>query len=129
MKKRVPYLLATIVAMLLGLCSRKFADFLPTFVVDHFGDALWASMIYFGIRTLWVNKGLKLAVLISFLFCFGIEFSQLYQADWINRIRDTVLGALVLGSGFLTIDLIRYSFGIVISLLVDRYFIKRGGRG
>lgn len=128
LKARLPYLIAVAIVMVLGFSSRTFAAALPTFIAEHFGDALWASMIYFGVRMLRVNKRLPWAALISVLFCFGIEFSQLYQADWINGIRGTFLGALVLGSGYLTIDLLRYSAGIILSLLLDGSFSKRGFR-
>jgi hypothetical protein len=43
----------------------------------------------------------------------------LYQEDWINQIRGTILGALILGKGFLTVDLIRYITGIVIASSLD----------
>jgi hypothetical protein len=114
--------------MILGFSSRRYADALPAFVAEHAGDALWASMIYLGIRALWVRKSQLWAALFSVLFCFGIEFSQLYQAEWIQAVRSTFLGALVLGSGFLTVDLVRYSVGIALSLLLDRYFSRRGIR-
>nr|WP_102716232.1 DUF2809 domain-containing protein [Paenibacillus castaneae] len=107
--------------MLLGLGSRAFADSLPVFVANHFGDALWAAMIYLGVRTIWVHMSLMRAVLISAIFCYGIEFSQLYQADWINSIRRTLLGSLILGSSYVTIDLVRYTVGIGIAFLIDRY--------
>jgi hypothetical protein len=113
------------VTMILGLSSRRFAEALPVFASEHAGDALWASMIYFGVRAVWVQKSLLWAALISLLFCFGIEFSQLYQAQWIQSIRSTFIGALVLGSGFLAVDLARYSAGIMLSLLIDGYFSKR----
>ncbi len=128
MKAGLRYLIAVFVAMILGFSSRRYADMLPVFVAEHAGDALWASMIYFGIRLLWVRKSLLWAALVGILFCFGIEFSQLYQAEWIQAIRSTFLGALVLGSGFLTIDLVRYSVGVAVSLLLDRYFGRQGIR-
>ena len=33
----------------------------------------------------------------ALLFSYAIEFSQLYQAEWINALRHTALGGLVLG--------------------------------
>ncbi|WP_235549028.1 ribosomal maturation YjgA family protein [Paenibacillus sp. Soil522] len=129
MKTRIPYIIAAVIAMILGFSTRRFAGALPAFAAEHFGDALWASMIYFGVRAVWVHKRLFWAALISVLFCFGIELSQLYQSDWINEIRSTFFGTLVLGSGFLTVDLARYSAGIVLALLIDGYFSKRGLRG
>lgn len=123
MKPRIRYAIAVVITMVLGYSSRSFADSLPGFVAEHFGDALWACMIYYGFRTIGVHKNLFWAAGASLIFCFGIEFSQLYQADWINEIRRTFIGALVLGNGFLTVDLIRYSVGIMFAIIVDRYFI------
>lgn len=117
---RIFYLIAVFIAIFLGICSRVFSKELPAFVAQHFGDALWASMIYYGIRCLWINRTIRQAVGFSFIFCFGIEFSQLYQADWINEIRSTLIGSLVLGRGFLAVDLVRYSVGITVACLVDR---------
>ncbi|WP_231472969.1 DUF2809 domain-containing protein [Heyndrickxia ginsengihumi] len=72
-------------------------------------------MVYFGMRFLLAHKAPPIAMLLSFLFSFGIEFSQLYQTDWINQIHRTWLGALILGHGFLTADLIRYTIGMFIA--------------
>jgi len=114
------YLLVFIVVMLLGWSSRAYSAYLPSFVVSHFGDALWAAMIYYGFRMLWPRSDLLQAAALSLLFCFAIEFSQLYQADWINDIRATVLGGLILGKGFLVMDLIRYSAGMACAAALDK---------
>lgn len=58
---------------------------------------------------------------IALIFSFTIEISQLYQADWINTIRQTTLGGLVLGHGFLLMDLASYSIGIVIAVIIDKH--------
>ncbi|WP_179031943.1 ribosomal maturation YjgA family protein [Paenibacillus kribbensis] len=126
-KKRAVYLVVVLVAILLGLGSRGFSSRLPEFVASHFGDALWACMIYFGLRMLWVDRQLSVALWGSLLFCFAIEFSQMYQAPWINHIRATTLGGLVLGRGFLTADLIRYTVGIAVSWALDQIFQKLAG--
>ena len=120
LKLRLMYLLVIVVVILLGLGSRAYAGHLPSFVVSHFGDALWAAMIYYGFRFLYPRGRLLNAIAMSLLFCFAIEFSQLYQADWINGIRATVLGGLILGQGFLVVDLVRYTIGIACAAVVDR---------
>jgi glycopeptide antibiotics resistance protein len=117
---RKMYFGAVVLTILLGLASRKYSHLLFSFFAENAGDALWAMMVYFGFRFLLVNKSMITAFLLSFLFSFGIEFSQLYQADWMNQIRGTLLGALILGKGFLHVDLIRYSTGIVIAYSLDR---------
>lgn len=117
---RIAYILAVFITIFLGLASRKFSDLLLLFVAENAGDLLWSMMVYFGFRFLLVCKSLLTAILLSFSFSFGNEFSQLYQADWINQIRGTLLGALILGQGFLTVDLIRYATGIMIATVLDK---------
>lgn len=125
MRARIYYLVTVIIVIILGMSSRIFADSLPLFISKHFGDGLWASMIYFGVRMLLVNKKLFWAFGISMIFSFCVEFSQLYQADWNNEIRDTFMGSLILGKGFLAVDLFRYSVGVLLSYCVDKYAISR----
>lgn len=122
---RFSYLFAILVAIFLGLASRKWGHVLPSFLAENAGDALWAMMVYFGFRFLMTGRSLFLAIFLAFLTSFSIEFSQLYQAEWINHIRHTTLGGLVLGKGFLFVDLIRYSIGIIVGGLLDRYGIMR----
>lgn len=122
--QRTPYLIAVALTMLLGLASRKFSDELPSFVAENSGDAMWAMMVYFGFRFLLYGKKLVLSLWLSLLFSFGIEFSQLYQDVWINELRETTLGALILGKGFLVIDLVRYAAGIVLAAFLDRFLLK-----
>ena len=56
----------------------------------------WAAMVYFGIVFLFPSVRLLRKALAALLFSYCIEISQLYQAGWINAIRGTTLGALVL---------------------------------
>lgn len=121
---RIAYLIAIVITILLGLASRKWSHLLLSFVAQNAGDILWAMMVYFGFRLLLVRKNILPAIVLSFLFSFGIEFSQLYQEDWINHIRGTLLGALVLGKGFLVEDLIRYTAGIIMATVLDKVALK-----
>lgn len=123
-KMRVTYLIAIAITILLGLASRNWSTLLPSFVPQNVGDILWAMMVYFGFRLLLVRKSALIAIWLSFLFSFGIELSQLYQEDWINQIRRTTLGALILGKGFLVEDLVRYTAGIIIATVLDTAAIK-----
>jgi hypothetical protein len=84
------------------------------------GDVLWALMVYFIVRFLFIHKSIKTATIYSLLFCYAIEFSQLYKAPWIDNLRHTLFGRLVLGETFLWGDLLSYTVGIVIGILLDR---------
>jgi hypothetical protein len=49
----------------------------------------------------------------------GVELSQLYHAPWIDSIRQTTLGGLILGFGFLWTDLACYAFGVGLGVLLE----------
>lgn len=122
MKTRIKYLVVTMFIMIIGLLSRKYMNIFPKAIAPFVGDMLWAMMVYFGLRFLIPKLKLVKTLTLAIIFSFSIETSQLYQADWINNIRATTLGGLVLGHGFLFEDLISYSLGIVIGCLLD-YFL------
>lgn len=117
--KSIVYICIFLTVIVLGIGSRAFADQLPLFVSRHFGDALWGSMVYFGFRVLFTEQKKLHSLILSLIFSFGIEFSQLYQEVWMNSLRSTLVGGLILGKGFLWIDLLRYTVGIGLSYVLD----------
>ncbi|REK74990.1 DUF2809 domain-containing protein [Paenibacillus paeoniae] len=127
-KNRLVYAGVTVLILAAGLATREWAGYLPEFVALHAGDALWAAMIYGGFRVLGTHRRLEWAVACSIGFCFAIELSQLYQADWIQAVRETRLGGLILGRGFLFVDLIRYVVGIWVVYAADRWAHSSRGR-
>jgi len=114
-RSRVLYFCLIISTIIIGLLSRHFA-FIPLFI----GDILWALMVYFILRFLFVDKQVKFIVIVSLLFCYVIELSQLYKAPWINDLRHTLFGRLVLGEGFLWSDLLCYTVGVTLGVWVDK---------
>lgn len=119
------YALFTIVIIMLGLCSRKFAFALPHLLNEYLGDALWALMIFTGFGFLFPKIETKRVAFISLLFCYGIEVSQLYHAGWIGSIRATTLGGLVLGYGFLWSDIVAYTIGVGIGMFCEFMLRKK----
>ncbi|ENB9401221.1 MULTISPECIES: DUF2809 domain-containing protein [Bacillus] len=122
-RNRLLYAMFTILVIILGLSSRKFAFALPALLNDYLGDALWALMIFIGFGFLFPKIVTKKLAFISLMFCYGIEVSQLYHAEWIDSIRATTLGGLVLGYGFLWSDLVAYTIGVGVGFLFE--FILR----
>ncbi len=98
----------------MGLLSRK-VQVIPVAT----GDALWAMMIFFILRFLFINVSIRTIVLFSLLICCLVEVSQLYQEEWINNLRQTILGRLILGQGFLWSDLLAYAVGIFVGCLIE----------
>lgn len=120
MKNRIRYFIITIIIMFMGLLSRKFMFIFPRNIAPFVGDMLWAMMVYFGFRFLFPKLNITKSLALAFLFSFSIEISQLYQAEWINNIRNTIIGGLIFGHGFLFEDLISYSIGIILGCVVDK---------
>ncbi|MDM5462779.1 MULTISPECIES: DUF2809 domain-containing protein [Bacillus cereus group] len=124
-RNRLLYALFTIVVVILGLISRKFAFALPDLLNDYLGDALWALMIFTGFGFLFSKIETKKLAFISLIFCYGIEISQLYHETWIDSIRATTLGGLVLGYGFLWSDLVAYTIGVGVGMLGEFMLWKK----
>ncbi|MFP3377268.1 DUF2809 domain-containing protein [Bacillus sp. SIMBA_069] len=124
-RNRLLYALFTIVIIILGLSSRKLAFALPHLLNAYLGDALWALMIFTGFGFLFPKIDTKKVAFISLLFCYGIEVSQLYHAEWIDSIRATTLGGLVLGYGFLWSDLVAYTIGVGVGMFCEFMLRKK----
>ena len=116
---RLQYLLLIIFIVFLGIGSRKISLF-PLFI----GDILYAAMIYFGLRFVLIHLKLKTIFVLSVLFCFLVEISQLFQFDWLILLRKTTLGKYVLGQSFLWSDLVCYILGSLISYFIDKLWFS-----
>lgn len=117
--KRLQYFIIVLIVITSGIISRKI-PMIPLFI----GDVLYAVMVYFIIRMLFLKLLPIKTALTSLVLCFLIEFSQLYQANWIIEIRKTFLGHHILGQEFLWSDLMAYIFGIAMAFLLDKKIKK-----
>lgn len=110
---RLIYAIAAAVVVLAGLASRRYRPELPQFLGDYSGDTLWALMVFLLISVVLPGTPLKMRATTALCISFMVEISQIYQAPWIISIRQTTLGGLVLGHGFLWTDFACYTVGIV----------------
>lgn len=122
MKRHRPtYAGLIVVVIVLGLASRSsLAEWLPIFIATYAGDTLWALMVFLLIGLILAESPTAKVAAFALGFAFAIELSQLCQADWINAIRDTRLGGLVLGFGFKWSDLLCYSLGCGLGVGYER---------
>lgn len=118
-RNRIVYALLILIVTVLGLASRRYPEIWPSFFSTYAGDTLWALMVFLLIGFIFPQLStLKLAAL-TLAFSLLIEVSQLYQASWINELREYTLVALVIGHGFLWSDLVCYSVGVAIGALSE----------
>jgi hypothetical protein len=61
----------------------------------------------------------------AFAVCAVVETSQLYHAPWLDALRATLPGHLILGSGFDPRDLLSYFLGIIAVVGLERALFRR----
>ena len=121
-RNRITYLILILFTILLGLLSRT--PLTPEFIYPYLGDYLYALMFFFIFGFIYARaSSLKVAIL-SILFCYVVELSQLYEAEWLDAIRHTRLGGLVLGFGFLWSDIISYTLAGVTGYVLETLYYR-----
>jgi hypothetical protein len=107
-----------------GLLWRSGWPPLPYFLAKYGGDALWALVVFLGFGFVFCCSSTVRNALLAVSFSWAIEFSQLYHAPWIDGIRSTRLGHLVLGSVFNVPDLFAYVIGIALGASAEWLFSR-----
>jgi len=125
----IAYLGSATVVVGLGLASRRYGAHLPPFLATYAGDTLWALLVFLGISALAPHARLRYRSGFALAISYLVEVSQLYHAPWIDAIRQTALGGLVLGFGFLRTDLVCYTAGIALGAAVDGALRSRRSPG
>src|SRR3954454_5788466 len=115
---------AVVVIVAVGLASRKWPWLLPAWLGKYPGDALWAAVGYLVVAFLAPSSRLTRVATYALAIAYLDELSQLYQAPWINHIRETTLGHLLLGSVFSWLDVLAYTVGIVLCGAVELVLLK-----
>lgn len=100
---------------------------LSPFLSKYGGDALWALAVFLGAGLCFRYATTWRITLIALGFAWGIEFSQIYHAPWLDQLRSSLPGRLVLGSTFNVPDLLAYVLGIAVGAAAECACCKRRG--
>jgi hypothetical protein len=123
-RSRWRYAVAVAVTIAAGLGSRAIASALPWWLAKNAGDALYATMVFFGIGFVAPRIRTSTAAAIALVFCAAIECSQAYHAPWLDAVRDTLPGHLVLGQGFHAFDLVCYVIGVTLGATLELAVVR-----
>ena len=113
MKRRFPLFVALLIVTALGLGTSCYEGPERLWVRDHGSGILY--VMFFVLLVLTVRPDLspgRVSVVVCVLTCL-VEVSQLIDAEWLNDIRRTWLGATLLGVGFKWWDLPHYAIGAI----------------
>ena len=121
-RPRNPLIWIALIALVipLGLGSRRYAHALPAFVAAYTGDTLWALAAFLGFGLVLPRASTIRVALLAITFSVLIEVSQLYHAPWIDSIRHTTLGGLILGFDFVWSDLVCYAVGVGLGVVIEQ---------
>jgi hypothetical protein len=105
-----------------GLAVRRFGLGLglPSSVVKYGGSILWGTMVFFLVAMLAPHWSRGRIAVISVVIAIGVELFRLVHAPWLDAIRLTIAGALLLGRIFSPWDILAYGAGIGLGVLLDR---------
>lgn len=126
-RNRLFYLLLFFLVVISGFLTKVYAEELPHPLDAYIGDSLWGLMVFIIFGILFKYNKTVTNFLISLIFSFGIEFTQLIQHPLLDSIRDTTLGHLILGDTFVATDLIFYSIGILMGVVIESFFSTEKG--
>jgi len=122
--KRIVYLFFFLFCIWLALATRSHGNWFPNLIRIYGGDVIWAAAFLFLLKGILIKtSAYKLAIT---CYVLGIldEFSQLLTFSWIVAIRETYIGRLMLGVGFVWSDLVCYAVGTLLALFCIILFEK-----
>jgi hypothetical protein len=121
LRRRNPLQWLTLItlATCLGIGSRRYAAAVPSEVAAYAGDTLSALAAFLAIGLPLPRSSTGRVALLALSFSIVIEVSQLYHAHWIDSIRRTTPGGLILGFDFVWSDLACYAAGVGLGILVE----------
>ena len=123
-RRRVVALVATLAALTLGLASRHWSGATPAALGKYPGDALWASMVFFGWCALRPRARTVDVAACALLTSAAIEVAKLWRAPWLAAFRSTTFGHLLLGHVFSWQNLVAYGVGVLAGVALDRLLVR-----
>lgn len=126
-RSRWLYTALALAVLVIGLNWRRTFHQSSPFLSKYGADALWSLLIYFSVAACFTRHKPSTIALSVLAFSWSIEFLQCYHALWIDNLRSTRLGALILGSVFNWQDLLAYSAGTLMGFGTDLQLAKRNG--
>ena len=129
-RSRIVYAAAVLVVIAPGLWSRSESAGLPWAVAKYAGDALWGVVVFLGVGLVLPGLPTRAGVGLAAAFACAVEASQLVHAPWLDAVRGTRLGGLVLGTPAATFawgDIAAYLAGIAAGAVAERRVpVERG---
>lgn len=118
LKRRLIYLICFMLIIPIGLATRKYGQYMPALVSTYGGDVLYATCWFFFLRIFIAKTPVWKVALFACFICYVIEVLELVQTPWMKKLQHTPPLGLILGYGFNWSDLLCYTIGCTVGLLL-----------
>jgi len=115
-KFNIPFFVSSLILLITEICIATFLT--EGFIRHTFGDFLVVILMYCSIRTIIDANPFFIALAVLGL-AFIVEFLQLFNLLDYLQLRDHKIATIILGSTFHISDLIAYTLGTLIILIID----------
>jgi len=121
---RMSYLIIASLLIGAGLLSRSPILGLPPIVAKYAGSVIWGGMVYFAWAVVRPEQHARKRAIIAAVIAAAVEFSQLVHTEWLDAIRRTTIGVLLIGRFFSWWDIAAYLVGIAIAAMLERMIVR-----
>ncbi|HUR11980.1 MAG TPA: DUF2809 domain-containing protein [Flavitalea sp.] len=119
------YLVITIALFLVEIMIAVFLH--DQYIRPYVGDFLVVILIYCFIRS-FLNISVMTAAVFTLLFAYVIEVLQYFKLVELLGLENVTWARVVLGSSFEWIDIVAYTLGILVVLVIERNFSYRNNK-
>jgi hypothetical protein len=124
-RNRTFYALLVVGTIAAGLATRSTLFNMSPVFGKYPGDCLWAAMVFWGVGMSFPALSTFRTAGLAVLICFVVETMKLLPWDWLNSIRQTTLGHLMIGRAFTWQNYIAYSVGVIVASLGEALIARR----
>lgn len=117
-KFRPWYFLIAIVLFIVEIIIGVFVN--DSFIRPYFGDFLVVIFIYCFLKSFWNGSVNKLALYVL-AFSYVIEVSQYFKFIRVLGLQNSKAARLILGSSFAWSDIVAYSLGILLVIVIEKF--------
>jgi hypothetical protein len=108
----------------LALYARQYALAHPSSAVDLVGDGLWALLVFAAIGLFFPTISSWQAASLAFIIPALLEVGHLYHVPWLDPIRGTSIGLVVLGTKSIMADFACYAAGALVGMGVELFALE-----
>ncbi|MCG8696441.1 MAG: DUF2809 domain-containing protein [Bacteroidales bacterium] len=116
-----------IIVAIIGLATKFYPGPAYHFVNNKLSSIPYILFFCVAVLLFWPRIPLLRNVIIVVGVTCIVEFTQLYNADWIEYLRSFLIVRLLIGNSFSPTDFIMYPLGGLVSYFVIKYIMKDKG--